>query len=383
MDIKEKIQLGEFQNVDSLNEDNTMKLDLTSSQNVMLEYDIDTVIDVTEIFENERQNINTYRIYGEIEYLAILNNLIKNYSIVNDFFTQQPLSADTKNILTDFKFYLVKPTTAFTELITDERYLKNYEIIAVIDNFDIFTAGYSLNIFGEQQYAFDFNIDFDISNLVDGLGFPITTLSLYAVYQPQANGDGDFETMESKTYNSTGGTVIIPFTPINLEIGDIIEGDVINYDKDRFLQSDFNTQEYFIFTPYDSDSLSLKWKYDPLIPITLLIFSDDLQMGNTGSTSVENVNQIPSYATEIDNQGNFVWRNIEEKGFIDPLTGVGVNFPFVNGKNYVFNNIILSISPDLSDSNTASVFSEISFAGNTFISAEPSSPLTNINQLCD
>ena len=140
--------------------------------------------------------------------------------------------------------------------------------------------------------------------------------------------------------------------------------------------------EYEIDTPYGGSSDILRWIYKPFIPITIRVFSDDLERINTGSTSVEEVDLIPFYATPIDDEGNVVWRNLLDKGFIDPLTNIGVNFPFINNRHYVFQNLIVSIQPQLNHPNTANVFNQILFNNNELISSQPSSQLDNINDKC-
>lgn len=384
MDIT-RIQLGEFQNVDSVNQDLKLRLPLQSDKSLLIEYDINNVLDITSVYEDERQDSETYRIYGEIEYLSPLNKMISSYTQVNDFFTTFPLSAITKTILTDFNFYLTAPTTGYTALVTGSTggtYQKNYEILSELDNFEIYRAGYSTNIYGETQYAWNFNIDFNIKNRLDGLNFPLTNLYLYAEYQPQLNGNGDSETMSGKTYDSSGNPIITPFTPVILNSGDTVIGDVINWIKSEFIQETIEQQEYFIRTPYSANTSALIWRYSPFIPIRIDVFEDDLQQVNISGTSYEDIQQVPAYATKLDEDGNFVWRNIQDKGFVDPLTVEGVSFPFVNQRHYVFNNIVLPVKPDLTDSNTLSIFEDIQFAGDEFISSQPNSDLNNIGKPC-
>jgi len=94
--------------------------------------------------------------------------------------------------------------------------------------------------------------------------------------------------------------------------------------------------------------------------------------------------EIPDYAMELDN-GQYVWREIVPQGFTEPLTGNGVEYPFMNGRRYLFAPLILSISPDLSDSNTSNVFNEISMNNNSTLldfSPEPENDLNDIGKPC-
>lgn len=395
MNIQDKIQLNENRNIDSVNVDTTIKIGLDVNTDLNIDYNIQNILDVTQIFDDERQATTKYRIHGEFEYFSILNGLFKDYTNLEFFFSLLPASADTKTIYTDLKIYLVKPSTGFTELIPDQRYIKNYDIIGEID--EIIPAGFSKNIFNEQQYSFIVNFEVDIRDMVDGLGFPITELGLYVEYQPSTNGVGDPETMETTTYNITGGTIIQNFTPIPLNIGDTIVGDVIEYNKPLFQQTNFlnpstnkeSILEQFIITPYEDTTGSgtgtgeLKWKYRPILPIRLRFFENEVRRANTGSTDYELVSNIPSYATPIDADGNYVWRNLLDNGFFDPIDEIGVSFPFINQRHYVFNNIVFKVQPDLEDVNTENVFNEILFPDNTLDSATPNSNLDNIGDICN
>lgn len=381
MDIQDKIQLNEKKYIDAVNVDTSIKIGLDGNSDLNIEYDIQNVLDVTQIFDAERQAVKTYRIHGEFEYFSLLNGLEIDYEELSNFFSKTPLSAETKSIYTDLKIYLVKPSTGFTELIPNERYIKNYDIISEVQNFEVTPAAFATNVYAEQQHSFIVNFDVDIENILDGLGFPITELALYVEYQPQLNGNGTSETMEIKTYNATGGTVIQNFTPIPLGIGNTIQGDVIDYEKLLFEQTDYNLLEQYIYTPYTGGEL--KWKYRPIIPLRLRYFENDVRRANTGVTAYEEVISIPYYATKIDDNGNYVWRNILDNGFFDPIDEIGVSFPFINQKHYVFNNIVFKMQPDLTDPNTASVFDEILFPDNTLLSNTPNSDLDNIGEICN
>lgn len=398
MDIIEKIQLGEFTNVDAVNVDNFLKIFTTKSSKNLVEYNIQNILDVTQVFDDERQNTDIYRLHGEIEYLSVLNNIPLNYTGLTDFFSLPAANIELKDILTDFRFYLLKslpPTgtllsdgtrisTGFTEIIEDQRYIRNYEVISELNNFEIYNAAYSTNIFNEQQHIFSFNNDFDISNDVDSLSFPITQLYLYCEYVPKQNGLGNEEILRRKRFNNINGNDA-GFELFNSRVltkGDVLKGDVINFNKNNFEQTNFNLMEYQVDTPYGLSTDILRWIYKPFIPITIRVFSDDLERVNTGSTSFQDVSQIPFYAIPIDNEGNFVWRNLLDKGFIDPLTGNGVNFPFINNKHYIFENTIISIEPQLDHPNTANIFNQILFENNELISTQPSSQLDNINEKC-
>ena len=54
---------------------------------------------------------------------------------------------------------------------------------------------------------------------------------------------------------------------------------------------------------------------------------------------------IPDYAFYSNLSNSFRWRDIYPYGFVDN-DGVGVDYPFINGKHYPFVNTIFRIIPE-------------------------------------
>lgn len=61
------------------------------------------------------------------------------------------------------------------------------------------------------------------------------------------------------------------------------------------------------------------------------------------------------------NGENYIWRDLLDKGFIDSTTGTGVNYPFLNGVNYIFSNIKKTIKPDRNDLVTNDFYCKYTF----------------------
>jgi hypothetical protein len=189
---------------------------------------------------------------------------------------------------------------------------------------------------------------------------------------------------------TTGGTYtkkpyLPPYTSLN--IGDFIKTrnnenicDLIEYTKSEFLQTQLSGQTVYIGTPYSAKWLF--WKYNPFIPLRLRYFSDDIYTANTGDTSYQQANSIPSYATPIGDD-NYVWRDILPQGYFDLLTGIGVDYPFVNKKRYLFTTIVFDIVPDLVNANTFAAFSEVWFSRDEYtINYAPIGVIDNIGKPC-
>lgn len=279
----------------------------------------------------------------------------------------------------------VIPTTA-------ETYTRNFEVIATPTNFEIFPAGFSNNVYGEQGYAFSFNEDFDISAYFDNFGFPITEVYLYPRYKVSRNGFAPpyspvDETLSYTDWGINGVPIKTNLTTFTLlKLGDIVYGDMIEYNLPEYTQTQVAEQTYYVTTTCKDTSnttITLVWKYNPFIPFRLRYLSNDLDSVNTGSTVYDIVATIPPYATKIDDNGNYVWREIVPQGYFDPLTGEGVDYPFVNKRRYLFQNIVFSIVPDLNDITTATALNQIYFTNDAVIkNKKPVGVLDNIGKPC-
>jgi len=535
MDRSVEILLGSRRDINAVNTEEFTKAELTRKTSEITEFTVNDVVDATEVFDEERANNPVYRIYGRIEYMSLLNGLVNNYDELDDFFTPD-YTDDSKNLLNSFDFYLVRPASSgYTRAgsLNSSNYLRLFQVIATPNDFELFPAGFTTNVYDEQTYGFAFNIDFDVSQYFDNFGFPITELFLFAKYKLKTNGNGVAETMQYTRYITTGTGIKTNYSPKDLNIGDIVEtattgkiGEVINYDETQYRQTLVDNQTIYIKTQYETSGGStryLVWKYNPFIPLRLRYLSDDLstaemtklvensisldieytsnptfnwtvekstqqivgsdesvitnwtsinggggisgnltngtitfggvgtykldfnakikfprnsyryyaitkiqkQSGSSwvdisGSTILfENTHEsksvrleenfvltdtirvvtklipnpnelvpeeteIPTYATELDN-GQYVWREIVPQGFTEPLSGNGVDYPFMNGRRYLFAPLILSISPDLSDSNTSTVFSQISMNSDSTLLEfvpEPENDLNDIGKPC-
>jgi hypothetical protein len=413
MDIQEQIKLGEHRNVDAITDDVTIKVPLFADRKTAVEFDVANVINVSKLFDAERQATDIYRIHGEIEYLSVMNDIPIEYNSLEDFFDEQDKTVTVKNVINDFDFYLVKPvppkdhilsngelSLGYSTTTNSQRFVQYFEVITEKYNFEINDAAFASNIFNEQQHAFTFNINIDLTDAVDGFGFPLTEIYLYAHYKIQENGNNDAEVLTRKDYRDDGrseGTYVgvegDVDDPLVYNKGDIILGNILTYLENEATVSIYNEMDYKINMDYNSGNKSLRWIYNPFIPITVRSFSDVLKTANTGSTSNDTLLGIPLYAKSIDNDGNVVWRDLLNKGFIDPLENIGVNYPFINNKNYIFKNFILDVLPDLDrpnatpnaqtgHGNTKKVFAEILAIDFDTSSVTPRSNLEDIGEKC-
>jgi hypothetical protein len=414
MDRLVEILLGSQKNSKSINVDNYERIELFNNVSELTEYDVFDRVNATEVFDNERENNANYRIYGRIEYMSMLNNLKIGYTSFSDFYKPQT-SSNRYNILNSFQFYLVRPassgytkitgslsssssSTTATETVESGDYIRYFQVVATPNDFELYPVGFSNNVYGEQTYAFNFNRDFDVNQYFDRFGFPLTELFLFPCYIKRINGNNVTEVMSGTTWDVNGNAIkfLFPSVPvILLNHNDYVQistgtriGDLITYDKENFQQTQKSEQTFYIMTECKNDSnvsTNVIWKYNPFIPLRLRYFANELNTVNSGSTSYDDLMSKPEYATLIDNDGNYVWRDILPQGYKDPFTGIGVDYPFMNKRRYLFSPIVFSIIPDLNDNNTKEIFSNIwfsRFSTNLNINMKTNDDLKNAGKPC-
>jgi hypothetical protein len=396
MDDKFQILLNSKKNINSVNVDSFAKIELNTTVDKFTEYNINNTLSASNIFEAERESNEVYRLYGRIEYLSLLNNL-KNIdgvsSTLSDFFNPYyPNSAElyntSKTLLNSFNFYLLKPSaTGYTNITISgdsNYYIRDFDIIAYPENFDIFSAGFSNNIFNEQGYCFNLNIDINvencltnitIDNLENGRGIPITDLYLFAEYKLDIRTKLDYT-----SWNGSGVE-----SKINYDNSPNTYRDIIRYSNNDFIIEKHVDQIHYIKTQYDNGTL--EWKFNPLIPIKLRYLSDNINIANINDVSYEEIIKIPYYALiendlPLTDNGKRIWRDILPQGYIDPISNLGVKYPFINNRRYLFTSILLPISPNLNDPLTNSVFSNINYYNTEVINTKPLNNLNTIGKQC-
>jgi hypothetical protein len=381
MDKNVKILLGSKKHIDAVDVDTHTKIELTQKRAEIQEYDLRSVISEAVVFENEREENEIYRIYGKLNYLSLLNGVKKNFLQPKDFFDRtKRLIDDIKHLGNSFRFYLVKPSKTFTQInrpgsTNPAEYIRMFEVIATPNDINFYRAGFSKNIYEDLEFAFDIDIDFDARGQRDYLGFPMTEIYLYAEYRTGVN-----ITTTRLSWNNMQnmGATESHTTPV-LNKGDLIKGDVIAHNKEKFLQKKVFNQTYFITTLISGGAV--RWKYNPFIPINLCYFDNIIKTVSKNTSFYEQKVNIPDYAIDlVDN--DVVWRDILPQGYINPITGEGVDHPFLNKRRYVFLNEVLIIGPDLKHPPTFGIFKEIRMGEQLKLNITPSGDLDDIGKPC-
>jgi hypothetical protein len=357
-----KIILSTKRFVNSPEVDYYQRIQLDSKSKNLLNENTENNIELSELFNQERENSYKYRIIGKFEYLSILNNLKKDYITKNDFFIRYINNSNVKNIFNSFKIYLVYKSDAYVNLGND-KYKETYDIISELSDIQIYNCGFSKNIFNEQNYLYNFNIEFDIKDKTDYFNKPITDVYLYFDYQLDTSKNEILIKKEFNQSSNENNNINVNQTiNNNYNINDLITGNLIKKEDDNFDEDIINEQIHKIKMFFGNNEI--QFKFNPFIKIKLREYNDTIYFGNINSNT-KNIVRIPDYAKPVGDisKGNVIWKELLPHGYIDPISEAGVNHPFINGIHYVYTNNILGIQPDLTNFNTEIIFNKVKLNG--------------------
>jgi hypothetical protein len=150
-------------------------------------------------------------------------------------------------------------------------------------------------------------------------------------------------------YGGNVNNLTIDFTYLkSLKSGDTINGNYCEWNdyeqKERVISEmyhkfTFNT-DVFDMSLVDVNNNQFGYYYKPNRPMKIRGFSDYIETG-----SINNMVGVPDYSYFSTTYNSFIWRDLYTYGFNDGL-GNGVDFPFLNGKHYPYENFIFRIIPE-------------------------------------
>jgi len=191
--------------------------------------------------------------------MSLLNGLKNGYSELADFFNPDFSSPTSKNIKDSFDFYLVVPRSGGSSTVISDPTKKRrfFQVVAGKDDIEIYNAGFTNNVYGEQVYGFNITTDIDVGNYFDVLGFPLTEVFIYAQYKTVGT-----EEMSRTSFSIwTGNASKADLTTKDLVVGDIVEthqgtdiGDLLTYSAETYFQEQIVPQIFYIRTRYDGSS---------------------------------------------------------------------------------------------------------------------------------
>lgn len=226
-----------------------------------------------------------------------------------------------------------------------------------------------------QSYNLSFNNSIDINNLIDNQNRPISELYVtiinrgyFGYFNPVIGATNtslkqgwDFniaqvptswwirDRVESNTFIPLGfyniGGYVFRYNEY-LNVGDTLDGDLCEWNNLTQLETSLSTIYHkfvfnqSIFSIGSSLENPLGYLYKPFFGIKIKEYSDYLEEGDRESTD-----GFPSYAYYSAYNDKLYWRDLYPYGFVD-ADGNGVNYPFLNGRHYPYQNFIFRLIPE-------------------------------------
>jgi hypothetical protein len=212
-------------------------------------------------------------------------------------------------------------------------------------------------IYNDPNYQLIFNPEIDVDGLVDNLGRPLS--EIYITLIKRKNGffsdiksgleSALVEGVKSNTnlpdirqiYNANGSKPAIEGNV--LRSADEFYGDVVEYNKYEVKETILSEVRHrFNTINRDGDGNQFAagprlegYFYKPHYQIKIRQFSNYIEQGD------ENTQGIPDYAEDLGD-GRFLWRDLLDIGFDDGQGDI-IDYPFLNGKHYIYNDMIVAL----------------------------------------
>jgi hypothetical protein len=277
-------------------------------------------------------------------------------------------------------------------------YIRRHKILTTSESSVLANAGFEYNIYGDKtkcevkpltpnqkartsvkegarSYTLSFNSDIDIRGLQDNQRRPLSSLFFTTIWRgylgwtsnmkqgwyfntylqnnkpqtwwDQSNTNSNTNIPQSFYTTTLGGATKFYYNEL-LTTGDTMDGDYCEWNNYEQLERVVSTYQHKIkynqnWFKLDNDlpvSNQPGYFYQPHNPIQISAFSDYVEEG-----SGVNVVGIPDYAYYSTLSALFRWRDKYPYGYID-TDGIGVDYPFLNGKHYPYENTIFRITPE-------------------------------------
>ena len=242
---------------------------------------------------------------------------------------------------------------------------------------------------GAQSYTLSFNKDILVNPLLDNQKRPISELFFTIIFKGffgwfygragQTTGYGlkqgwefNLQPVSSTTpqpwwdFNNANSDVPIPLVTLSspplpippqpqnnfyhlsaLTEGQTIDGDYCewnNFTQEERVISKLHHKLRFNSTHFTIPNINygnpLGYYYQPHWGIKTRVFSDYIEQ-----EPAQSIFGVPNYAYYSTTNSTFRWRDVYPYGFVD-TAGLGINYPFLNGAHYPFENYFFRIIPE-------------------------------------
>jgi len=277
-------------------------------------------------------------------------------------------------------------------------YIRRHKILTTSESSVLANAGFEYNIYGDKtkcevkpltpnqkartsikegarSYTLSFNSDVNINGLQDNQRRPLSSLFFTTIWRgylgwtsnmkqgwyfntylqnnkpqtwwDQSNTNSNTNIPQSFYTTTLGGPTKFFYNEM-LTTGDTLDGDYCEWNNYEQLERVISTYQHKIkynqnWFKLDNDlpvSNQPGYFYEPHHPIQISAFSDYVEEG-----SGVNVVGIPDYAYYSTLSALFRWKDKYPYGYVD-TDGIGVDYPFLNGKHYPYENTIFRITPE-------------------------------------
>lgn len=278
-------------------------------------------------------------------------NIESDYGFWIDFYDDDiPTNVITNSVLTNNPLRFKR----IVQGIESKYLVRTFVAITDLNDYQIYKAAFSNTIYNDPIQLYHYQLDIDTSKYRDYLNRPLTELYLTKI--KYTNPNGFVQDMEPWTnlsvglllnrsnrcnnYSVTtiyGGTPTnpLPSPPAIIEVIDenttTFFGDIIDYNMGNLTERVLEVPYYRFNTVNREDNFySEGYYYKAHDKIQLLEFASQVEIENISLPD----EGIPDYAVNIN--GVLQWRDLLTPGFVDSA-GVGVDYPFLNGCTYIFN----------------------------------------------
>lgn len=264
--------------------------------------------------------------------------------------------------------------------IPSEYYVRKFEVLTEVKDYEIYNGGYENTIFVDQysngSSLFHFNKDADIEGKKDHLGRPLSELYITITRRSSYGSDSNYFRgwsdvtsffdnnkdvvtingiepsliLETLSYwqnndNNSSGTIQYP------NVGQKLVGDFVEFNRGELLERNL-AEVVYRFRPVEIDPATTDpnnaiyttnregYYYYPHNKIEIRKFSEAIQSEEQKEDEI-----YPDYVIS-DNNGNFIWRELLPINFFETGDN-GIDYPFVNGCHYLFENYSIYIRKQL------------------------------------
>ena len=285
-----------------------------------------------------------------ISFDLVQNNLEEN-KITKKIDEEQNVRGLTFNSVGNINFSKPRPkiqpfvdpdfyVTKVVEKEALEYYVKNLEVIAIIDEFD--DSAFSVNNLQQQIKNFFLNHSLNTENYINNKGEHLTDLYIGIIKNgsPNAKSFSDVESHFNFFIDFVGnGDGLEKITDNNkgfnkkVNIGDSFYYALCEHTTENLSETEISEIHHrFIHN-------NVLFNYKPFYKINLKLKSQYIE------DSGDNTINVPSYAIFSRSKQKYIWRDIYDIGAANE-DGVFIDFPFMNGCFYVFNQINFFVVPE-------------------------------------